>query len=156
PEAIKAGALSGIVRHANLNVPSNRREQLTDVMVELVAEKSPPDGRDPVVHEWFRRQAAETLANLGQPGTNNRVAVPLAAVVADAKSSSTLRCVAADGLAQLQYTSAENLEAAALAKEMGELALRLCELHARQVEDRGVEPTQRELAQQLIRLQQGL
>ncbi len=125
PEWLRAGALVGLVRHAEIGISgSDARQAVADAMLAILKSERPAE-TSAVGHAWMRSQAAKGLAAFGEVGNNNAVALALGAVAADSKVPLRTRCVSAEALGRLDFSGAQ-LNASPLATGLGQLALDAC------------------------------
>ncbi len=109
-DAVKAVALFGIRRHMTALLgedgptlsPADLKK-VTDALLPLVNETTPPGKRSAAGHAWMRSRAIDALAAIGEPGKNQSVYNALNAVVAEKDAPLSLRCAAANGLGLIRY-----------------------------------------------------
>ncbi len=141
-DAVRVAALVTMLRHARIDrqlvdTPSPLgalRGQMGNLAFSLVKTKEAPDGRSQEGHDWMRRRAIEILGELGNPGGNGEVSSALLAVLNDDQTPISLRCSAAEALAQLKYAAAGTINVAETAKSMGKVAAHACYDEIRRVE----------------------
>jgi uncharacterized protein (UPF0147 family) len=144
-DAVRVAALIGIQRHVRIDrdlpdanrrlVRNNAETMIVDAMANLLNAKEPPEGRTAAGHAWMQRQAAEVLGLLGSVGQGNRVVTTLEQVIEDDARPIALRCAAADALGQLSFPADANLDAVAMAKKLGVVAVLACYEEIKRVED---------------------
>lgn len=61
-DTLRLAAWIGVLRHAKTSL--SNREQVVKIAQETVNTANPPAGRDPQVHEWFRKIAGDVLEAL--------------------------------------------------------------------------------------------
>jgi hypothetical protein len=108
PDYLRVPALLGILRHAEIHptqpMPPDLRPAVTKTLLELLAQKTPPDNRTPEAQAWLRRLAAEALGSMGEPGLEGGAEVlsALAATVKDANNPPSVRCAAAQAFGEMK------------------------------------------------------
>ncbi len=127
PAGVRAAALVGILRHAWAGIPTNSdaQKKVNDAMLRL-AVADVPAGSTPSVHAWMAAQAVETLGALGSVGENSEVFTAMLKLVADAKLPFLARCVAANAMGRLNYSSADGINPVETAAALGRLAADAC------------------------------
>ncbi|MCA9124011.1 MAG: hypothetical protein H6822_13110 [Planctomycetaceae bacterium] len=131
-DAVRIAALVGIDRHAKLNLarPENRRipgPQKKIVVDEMIAllNNDPPAGRSSDGHTWMQRRAIDILAALGMVGAYPAANTALETIVANDSAPISLRCTAAEALAQ--WTPSNNkINAGEVSKNLGLIAVKAC------------------------------
>ncbi len=125
-ETVKIAALTGVARHTRLGgirAPADRTA-VTGAMLSVLGAPAAAANGSSVGLSWMRGQAAEVLGLLGAVGNNGAVATAVAGVVADSELSlMSSRCLAAEALGKLDYQGATGLNAAQLARALGQLAV---------------------------------
>jgi hypothetical protein len=121
-DGVKAAALFGLLRHAELGVEDDDvRQQNANAMVKLVeAPTAADDGQ-----AWIKSQAIEILGFLGGTGENNAVPDLLSKILGDADVVLPVRRAAARALGRLNYVTA-GLNTAALAAAVGKFVVAAC------------------------------
>ena len=109
-DAVKAVALFGIRRHLTTYLADDPRtisaadlKKMTDALLPLINEKTPPGKRSAAGHAWMRGRAIEALAALGEPGKGLVVYNAFNGVLEEKDAPISLRCAAANGLGLLRY-----------------------------------------------------
>jgi hypothetical protein len=142
-DAVRVAALVGIHRHVRVDrdLPEGSRRlvgnaaenAIVDAMAGLL-EAQPPEGRSVEAHIWMQRRAADILGVLGSTGQGNRVVAALERVVGDEAAPLDLRLSAGDALGQLNYPANANINALAIAKNLGIVAVLACYEEIKRVE----------------------
>lgn len=113
PEAVRAAALMGLVRHSLLNgpylQPADDKVKIASIMLGLLKEQ-PPAGREPRAHAWLQRTAIDVLIKLGY-GDQPQVYEAVAALAADKNAADIIRVHAAGALGRLPKPENFNGEA---------------------------------------------
>ena len=125
PEAVRAAALIGLIRHARIGIPAAQQpavEQAAMAMIRLATTADPADQGK----VWMRGQGAEVLGLLGIADQNGTVANALSAMVADTRLPFSTRCKAAEAIGRLKYAAGGQINAEALAVMLGQLVLDAC------------------------------
>ena len=156
PDYIKAGALVGLRRHAELGIPNEQRLAMTGPLLTLVQQGQPPANRDAEVHAWMRGRACEILGFLAQPGGGNEVPQALVAVLSDPKAALGVRCAAAQALGQIRYDGDFALDAKAMITSIGELAMSICDEAKTRAQSLSELNTRRVVASRMARIHSGL
>jgi len=126
PDALRAAAMVGILRHAEAGIPDeDARHSLVAAMLKLTAEDA-PTGRAAIGHAWIVAQAVETLGLLGSVGDDNTVFQALLKTLSDNKLALGARSAAAEALGQLDYANASGIDAAEAASAVGRFVLDAC------------------------------
>ena len=122
-DELQIAALIGLQRHAKLlTVAGNVDSAIVRAMVDIIRMKQPEAGSSLDALHWKQRLCVETLGLIGQAGA----APILEPVVLDDTLPLSLRCAAARSLGQLDFRDANNVNAAALLKGLGQVALSSC------------------------------
>ncbi len=156
PDAIKVGALLGILRHARYGVIDDRDGIHAAKLLALLRADTPPPDRDPDAHVWMRRRAAEILGTMGQSGGNPQVVAALVALLGDRQTTLELRCTAASALGRLKVQSSTNTDPNVLAAGLAKLAFDVCELENEAITNRQELPSKRRVGYRLKAVAQGL
>ncbi|MBN1395468.1 MAG: hypothetical protein JW959_10630 [Pirellulales bacterium] len=110
PDAIRAAAMVGVLRHAEAGIgDENVRRSVSEAMLRL-ATADPPTGPSASGREWILAQAVEALGLLGSTGDGNRVFEAISGVVSDSRLSDRTRCVGAAALGHLNYAGAAGID----------------------------------------------
>jgi hypothetical protein len=133
-DGLRAAAMIGVVRHAELGVqdPTNR-SLLIAAMLRLAAADLPAGPAGPG-RAWILGQAVKTLGLLGELGADNAVFKALLKIVADGKLPLSVRAVAADALGRLGCAGATGLGAADAAAAVGQFVLDACDTEPGRIE----------------------
>jgi hypothetical protein len=135
-DAIKLAALIGLSRHLEMEnlKPQGRQAVSPDLSATIVADllaltqaKDPPDGRETTGHEWMRRRAVEALGYAAAKRPDPAVADALTKMLRDDSEPLALRCAVAAALGKVQYQAPVRVDPAATAKELGYLAMVVCD-----------------------------
>ena len=77
PDYMRVVCMVGVQRHASMNdtypVAPEVKEDITRLMLQMLAETKAPDTRAPSGHAYMRRSAAEILGGLGDIGKNGEI-----------------------------------------------------------------------------------
>lgn len=105
PEYVRAAALVGIKRHAEINAGKSAdvRDKITPVALKILDGSSLPKGVSPAGADWLRTQAADVLGALSQAGEKDSVALALAKVAANDQAPVAARAAAARALGHFKY-----------------------------------------------------
>lgn len=105
PPLLLVGALVGLERHAKYkdNLPPSNIDNMSKVMLKLIAEKEPPGDASSNVHYWIKRLAAGVLAELGTAGPNNEIHAAFLQLLGDQQMPLDDRCQVAGMLGKLNY-----------------------------------------------------
>ncbi|GAB6166604.1 hypothetical protein JCM19992_26040 [Thermostilla marina] len=124
PDVIRAAALTGLERHVALGIgDANLRDgRLIPALIATATAATPPAGRDPEVHSWFRARAINVLGMFRSPGNDGSLAAALIAVAADEAESPRVRLAACYALGNLRYAGNTNVDVAAAARAAGKTA----------------------------------
>ncbi len=127
-DALKLAALTGLERHCAAGIADANllNSQIIPLLLGMVQEKNPPDGRDPEVHAWFRARAIAILGATKDLGGNAQVVQALATVVGDASEPVRVRLAAAQALGGLNLAGSQGVDFSALAQALGRMVLELC------------------------------
>ena len=146
-DAIRVAALLGLVRHLEWDnfrgsvrpyvpaIPQPTRDEIVKQLLALATSKDPPEGREAAGHEWFRRRAIEGLAHAGHRQVDPAVAAALETLVKDESESLAIRCAAASAIGKVAYVAPAKLEPMPTAKELGYLALVVCDKELKRITD---------------------
>jgi len=65
-DSVRLAALIGLDRHAKAgSINAEAKQTLAPILQKTIARRSPPEGRDPEVHQWFQDRARGILEALG-------------------------------------------------------------------------------------------
>jgi hypothetical protein len=123
---LKVAAMVGLQRHAEALAsitPSPMHDELMNVMVGLLRQQQPPEGRTAGGHAWIRANAAKVLGALGVPGKDNAVARVMNSIVIDETAAPSVRYAAVEALGQLNYSADAKLPPQPYVREIGKLVL---------------------------------
>ncbi len=124
PLSLRATALRGLHRHADLGVAPAHQPALLASMLTAVQDANVPKDCSPAAHEFLRRRAVEVLGYLKSP----TAAGPLLAIVGDTQVSVAFRCDAARSLGMLTLKAGDPVAGTpAAAQALGELAATVAE-----------------------------
>lgn len=125
-DAVVVGALTGVERHVRYGIAdANTRSQVGAAMLKLAGATQPSD-RSVEGHGWIRSKAIKILGMLQSPGPQGEVAQSLATIIADTNAPLSVRSAAAAAIGKLSLTPQTGLDALAVAKALGQLALDAC------------------------------
>jgi hypothetical protein len=122
-DGVRVEALRGLLRHAKSGIAPESRAQVTTAMLAIIDKHTPPAGGTQDGHDWICRRAIDVLTALGDAGPNGAVPQSLITIVNDPATSVSIRCAAAEALGMLKVTAPNGVDAAALAKSLGKLAI---------------------------------
>lgn len=137
-DAVKVAALVGMLRHAKLDIardaerriPGNTRASAVNDLLAFVksAPAKFPNGTERSVegHTWMQRRAIEIIAALGGVGPVPDVDITLENLVGDESVPNSLRCTAAEALAQWSNSNKAKLDVVAAPQKLGLLAAQAC------------------------------
>jgi hypothetical protein len=148
PDAVRVAALVGVSRHVQLwragggSLPP-AATAVQNLVLGILAESAPPEGRTPEGHSWMRAQAMAILGELAPPAATPVPPLgnaPLAKVLADVAADSAVplptRTRAAETLGRLNYSGATGLNPSELSLAIGRAALDACDAEAGSVSRR--------------------
>ncbi len=127
-DAVRVAALTGILRHVDMNAysqqqyPAGVRQALLKQMLPIALDKKVPANRSEEGHAWLRGRAIEVVAALGQPAYDAAVVQALWNVVADSKEPFDLRFTAAAGLGRMDLRAGTTISGEELARKLADLA----------------------------------
>ena len=128
-DAVRVAALTGILRHVELDPFSSRpladdvKHSLADDLLSIVQASDPPAMRDPGVHYWMRLRATEILGRLQSPDQEGKIADALGEIVNDEQLKRRLRCAAGEAIGRTgRLPSSYVSEPTALAVAISKLA----------------------------------
>ncbi len=132
-DAVRVAALIGLDRHvrldlvrpANRRIPGAKKRVVADEMLALL-ESAPPASRSSEGHTWMQRRAIDILASLGMVGVDPKMNAVLAKIVADEAAPISLRCTASEALAHWSADGKQKIDATALSRQLGILAVKAC------------------------------
>jgi len=135
-DAVRFGALVGIVRHAQLGIADpGAQQRVADAMFKLATTRHVP-GRSAAGHAWARTRAIELLGHFKSPGQDGAVAKALLAILDEPDASFQVRAAAAEALGQLNLVPGAGLEGAGAAQALGRLARDACRDEIKQCEEK--------------------
>jgi hypothetical protein len=123
---LKVAAMVGLQRHAEglaTASPSPMHDELMTVMVGLLRQQQPPEGRTAGGHAWIRSSAAKVLGALGATGKDNAVPKALGSVIVDETAATSVRFAAVEALGQLNYPADAKMDVKLYVREIGKLVL---------------------------------
>jgi len=124
PDAVRYGALLGILRHCEYGAADEEsRQKISNLMFSLATMRDPPPGCSKEGHGWFRRLAIDTLGRLRSPGPQGAVAKAMVRIVSESDASLPVRCEAARALGRLRLTPQTGLDLGAVGKALEELLI---------------------------------
>jgi len=135
-DAVRVAALLGMIRHIELEnfkpttstpIPPALKTKIVDHFVTLAETVDPPEGRDPEVHTWLRRRAIDGLAAACLTTPDPRVVTVVENLIRDEEEPLSVRTAAAAALGRMSLQSPVKFDVAALAKDLGYLALVACD-----------------------------
>jgi hypothetical protein len=154
---LRTGVLIGLERQAAAGaIPKDKADELTTLLLKLVAQQDPPAGRDPAAHQYLRLRAAQVLAAMGRPGPNNSVVKALAEVAADPKARPTLRCEMAQFMGQFKYGKTPEAEVQQLVNCLGHQTVDICKHELDSVRIANRPPSRRMIVYSLTSVMAGL
>jgi hypothetical protein len=124
-DAVKAAALAGLARHAELGIEEDEaRQQVSGEMLKL-AEAPLRPGPAAEGQAWIKSQAIEILGLLGATGENNAVPDLLGKILGDSDAPMLVRRAAARALGRLNYAP-PSAHAGTWAGAVGKFAVAAC------------------------------
>ena len=126
-DAVRAAAMVGIFRHGKLGaiVTGTARNDVGKTARTILTTPKPA-GRSADGHAWMQGQAAEILGLLGAVDSKGSEAKMLISLVLDAKLPFSTRCLAAEAMGKLNYTTFAPSNSSEVAAPFGKLALDAC------------------------------
>jgi hypothetical protein len=122
PESVRIAALIGLRRHAELLAARGTPDASMGRPLVDVIRANVPDAENADAAYWQKRLAIEALGAMG-PGAAVSVLSP---IVNDPNMPLTVRCAAAKALGQLDYRSVPDVDASAILKGLGAVAVSAC------------------------------
>jgi hypothetical protein len=135
-EALKVAALIGLSRHLEWDphrpagsapIPAALRTEVMNEMLTLAQAKATVPGRSAEGHLWFRRRAVEALGLASVAKADPVVAAALDKMLKDDSEPLPLRFAVAAAMGRMKADPAVKVDVAAVAKELGYLALQACD-----------------------------
>lgn len=135
-DAVRVAALLGMIRHIELEnfkpttstpIPPALKTKIVDHFVTLAETVDPPEGRDADVHTWLRRRAIEGLAAACLTTPDPRLVTVIENLIRDEEEPLSVRTAAAAALGRMSLQAPVKIDVAALAKDLGYLALVACD-----------------------------
>ncbi|MEX2173209.1 MAG: hypothetical protein WD872_02535 [Pirellulaceae bacterium] len=135
-DAIRMAALLGLLRHlewdpyrtAGPDITGTKRTRISQELLNLAQQQTPPPKRSPAGHDWLRRRAIEGLVLLSNAKVDAETAAALDKLLKDEKESLAVRCAAAAAIGKVVYTAPVTPAPLPTAKELGYLALLSCDM----------------------------
>jgi hypothetical protein len=136
PDPVRVAALLGMIRHIELEnfkpttsapIPPALKTKIVDHFVTLAETVDPPEGRDAEVHTWLRRRAIEGLAAACLMTPDPKVVTVVENLIRDEEEPLPVRTAAAAALGRMSLQAPVKVDVAALAKDLGYLALVACD-----------------------------
>lgn len=110
PDAVRAAAMVGVVRHASSKIRDEAaRRSLAAAMLQL-ASADVPSGTAAAGREWIAAQAMEVLGLLGLPGENNAAIKAMLKAVSNPKLSYSTRTIAVESIGRLAQAKTATLD----------------------------------------------
>jgi hypothetical protein len=134
PDYIKIAALLGLSRHLEWDnekpqqaqIPANDRTPIIKELIALAQANEAPPNRYPETHLWMRRRAVEALGFASLRKADPEIADAMIALLKDEAQPVPLRCTVAATLGKMSVPVGK-IDAQAIAKELGYLALLACD-----------------------------
>jgi hypothetical protein len=127
PDSLRTVAMVGVLRHARAKIQDDEvRKSLTLAMLRVTSADL-PTGPAALGRAWIRMQAIETLGALKSVGDDNAVLRELLKNVTDGSLPFFVRSAAANALGELDYSSANGINAVETTVTLGQHALDLCD-----------------------------
>lgn len=133
-DSIKIAALIGLARHLEWNnyrtstpMPEAGRKAILGDLTALAEAKQPPEGRTAEVHSWMRRRAIEGLTSAALIKPDPAIAATAEKLVKDESDSLPVRLAGATALGRISLQAPVKIDAVALAKDLGYLAMVACD-----------------------------
>lgn len=154
-EAVKVAALVGIYRHAVSLRDNAARARVSDAMLALAKTKG-NEKISPKAHAWMRAMAIDTLGEMKSSGDANATAKALLEIVDDAQAPLAVRAAAAEAVGKLDYSNPGDLNADAMVRQLGRLAMAACKYEIDECKEKNRTISPRILKTQLLAVRQGL
>jgi hypothetical protein len=151
-DALKVAALIGLSRHLEWDpyrepgsapIPAALRTEIVKELITLAEAKEPPSGRTAEGHLWFRRRAIEALGLACAVKTDAAVAAAFDKLLKDDAESVALRATVAAAVGRLKYEAPVKVDALAMAKQLGYVALVACDSELNRVSNLKMTETER-------------
>jgi hypothetical protein len=135
-DEIKIAALLGLSRHLEFDnikpsgsaaIPANQRAAIVKELIGLAETKDAPATRNPEVHCWMRRRAIEALTMTCLTKSDAEIAVAMERILKDESNPVNVRLAVATALGKMSLQAPVKIDAVAMAKELGYLALATCD-----------------------------
>ncbi|MBN1910038.1 MAG: hypothetical protein JW818_09890 [Pirellulales bacterium] len=133
-DAVRVAALKGLLRHAELGIAPQDRDNVTKAMLKLATTTVGPSQRNPRGHDWMRCQALECLGKLGSAGPNGQVAKTLLNVLDEAGASLAVRCAAAQAIGDLKLKVSDGFKQADVADMVARLTRLARDVHKEELQ----------------------
>jgi len=138
-DGVRIAALGGILRHVesqwwfmpNSQINENMMREISRDMVAMAQEETPPEGRSPDAHAWFRSRAVDVLGSLAGLVPTTESFDVMVTIAGNPHNPTWLRVRAANALARVDYRrlpAAENVDKAELAGHVAGLLADSCRL----------------------------
>ena len=132
PEAVRAAALTGVRRHAELGIrDAGDRQKTIAVMLKLLESRA--DAKKDAAAagpgaDWLRGDAADVLGYVGEAGTAGHVSVALTKVIAmsDAEASLYTRQLAARAIGRIPYQNIADMKVGPMLIAAGRFVAATC------------------------------
>ncbi len=142
-DEIKLAALLGLSRHLEWDnykqppstpIPPAGRAAIIKDLVALAEAKVLPAGRDAEVHLWIRRRAIEALgmACLTKPDAD--ITAAMERLLRDDAEPTSVRLAVASTMGRMSLQAPAKVDAVAVAKELGYVALKACDAEVTRAE----------------------
>jgi hypothetical protein len=141
PDPVKIAALLGLSRHLEFDgyrqnkMPAATRTEIVKELTGLAQAAEVPEGRDNEVHSWMRRRAIEGLGAACIARPDAEIAASLQAIVADDASPLIVRSTAATAVGKMSLQAPVKVDPVPAAKELGYLALLVCDTELTKAEN---------------------
>jgi hypothetical protein len=136
-DAVKAGALLGIMRHIESGKTDPAQvKKIAQMLLDLIRTAQPPEGRSLDGHLWLRSRAAGVLARLGSCSLeekDNQVLLALQGLMVEKDSPWWMRLEAVKGLGLLDYATAQGVAYEGIIQQFVELWLEMIEEESNEV-----------------------
>ncbi|MBN2021515.1 MAG: hypothetical protein JW809_01860 [Pirellulales bacterium] len=125
-DAVRMGAMLGIVRHATLGIDDEAAKRRAAADMLALATTPEVSGRTRDGHAWMRARAIGVLGQFKSPGQDGAVAKAMLAILDEPGAPFSVRAAAAQALGELDLTPQSGVGAVEAARALGRLARDAC------------------------------
>lgn len=152
-DSLRIAALIGLSRHLEWDnykdqnrprIPPAARTEILKELTMLADAKEPPEGRDAQVHNWMRRRAIEALANACLTTPDPGIVTTMEKLVKDDSEAVNIRTTAVHMFGRMSLQPPVKVDLAALAKDLGYVALVACDAEVTNAESQRKTEAERE------------